>query len=353
MERFFGIWCKRILCLFACRICIWRPSFWFFWWDWKKKYSNAADVYDYRENYEGVLINKYYCGTALVCSPFFLTAHWLSGFYGFDQDGYSYLYMIFLTLAAVFYGAVGLFYISRLLALNEINEVLISFTLVAILFGSNLFYYTAGELGMSHVYSFAFVSAFLYYASMWFRNNKPKSFIIMSVLFGLIVLIRPVNAIIIFVLPFIAGSQSNLFKSIQGFLKEKITLLISFLVFMLIISIQLIIYKIQTGSFFVYSYQEEGFNFTNPQIFNFLFSYQKGLFLYTPLFLVALFGLLQIYQASKFKFFSIVSFLAFVIYIMHSWWCWFYGGSFSTRVFVEILPLFALLLGIALKSISG
>ena len=261
--------------------------------------------------------------------------------------------MIFLTLAAVFYGAVGLFYISRLLALNEINEVLISFTLVAILFGSNLFYYTAGELGMSHVYSFAFVSAFLYYASMWFRNNKPKSFIIMSVLFGLIVLIRPVNAIIIFVLPFIAGSQSNLFKSIQGFLKEKITLLISFLVFMLIISIQLIIYKIQTGSFFVYSYQEEGFNFTNPQIFNFLFSYQKGLFLYTPLFLVALFGLLQIYQASKFKFFSIVSFLAFVIYIMHSWWCWFYGGSFSTRVFVEILPLFALLLGIALKSISG
>ena len=261
--------------------------------------------------------------------------------------------MIFLTLAAVFYGAVGLFYISRLLALNEINEVLISFTLVAILFGSNLFYYTVGELGMSHVYSFAFVSAFLYYASMWFRNNNPKSFIIMSMLLGLIVLIRPVNAIIIFALPFIAGSQSNLFKSIKGLLKEKITLFISLLVFMLIISIQLIIYKIQTGSFLVYSYQEEGFNFTYPQIFNFLFSYQKGLFLYTPLFLVALFGLLPIYHSSKFKFFSIVFFLAFVIYIMSSWWCWFYGGSFSTRVFVEILPLFALLLGIALKSISG
>jgi hypothetical protein len=34
-------------------------------------------------------------------------------------------------------------------------------------------------------------------------------------------------------------------------------------------------------------------------------------------------------------------------YIFSSWWCWYYGGSFSGRIFVEYLPLFAILLAIA------
>ena len=119
---------------------------------------------------------------------------------------------------------------------------------------------------------------------------------------------------------------------------------------MLIISIQLIIYKVQCGDFFVYSYQGEGFNFTDPQIFNFLFSYQKGLFVYTPIFLLPLLGLYTLFKLSRYHFFAFVVPMSIVIYVLSSWWCWFYGGSFSSRVMVvEFIPLFALLLGIALQ----
>ena len=120
---------------------------------------------------------------------------------------------------------------------------------------------------------------------------------------------------------------------------------------MLILSIQLIIYKLQTGSFFVYSYGDEGFNFGSPQIINFLFSYKKGLFLYTPICLISLLGFAFILR-NKFKFITLLSFLFLVVYILSSWWMWYYGGSFSSRVMVDFLPFFAILLGLLLQGIS-
>ncbi|MCB7372887.1 hypothetical protein LI003_23625, partial [Bacteroides caccae] len=46
---------------------------------------------------------------------------------------------------------------------------------------------------------------------------------------------------------------------------------------------QLIIYRWGTGEFIVYSYTKEGFNFLHPEIIKVLFSYEKGLFVYTPI----------------------------------------------------------------------
>jgi hypothetical protein len=44
-------------------------------------------------------------------------------------------------------------------------------------------------------------------------------------------------------------------------------------------------------------------------------------------------------------------------YVLSSWNNWWYGGSFSSRVFAEYIPLFAILMGITLenfkKSLSG
>lgn len=80
----------------------------------KEKYYLGIEPYDYRKEYNGKYINKYYAGTALICSPFFLITRWLSPFFGFDQDGYSYLYMAFMTLAAVFWCAIGLLFLRNL-----------------------------------------------------------------------------------------------------------------------------------------------------------------------------------------------------------------------------------------------
>jgi hypothetical protein len=126
----------------------------------------------------------------------------------------------------------------------------------------------------------------------------------------------------------------------------------SFLVFFALISIQLLIYKISTGQFFVYAYQKEGFNFLSPHLFDILFSYKKGLSLYTPLFLLSFTGSYFLWKSSSFQFYTWLGFFSLITYVFSSWWMWYYGGSFSSRVYVEYLPIFMLLLAIPLEKIK-
>ena len=84
---------------------------------------------------------------------------------------------------------------------------------------------------------------------------------------------------------------------------------------------------------------------------DFLFSYKKGFFLYTPICMVALLGFLHTLR-NKFMFLSLFAFLLITIYVLSSWHNWYYGGSFSSRVMVEYLPYFAILLGLLIKGIS-
>jgi len=115
--------------------------------------------------------------------------------------------------------------------------------------------------------------------------------------------------------------------------------------------LQLLIYKLQTGSFFVYSYQGEGFNFLKPHIPEVLFSYRKGLFLYTPLLLFTLVGFRYLYKQSRFSAWWLAIFFIVLTYIISSWHMWFYGGSFSQRVYIDFYIFFAILLALAYQSI--
>ena len=42
-----------------------------------------------------------------------------------------------------------------------------------------------------------------------------------------------------------------------------------------------------------------------------------------------------------------------ITYVFSSWWNWYYGGSFSSRVYVEFIPVFMILLAAALHGIAG
>lgn len=230
------------------------------------------------------------------------------------------------------------------------NRVIV---LIVSVFATNLFYYSVVEPGMSHVYSFAMISAFLYYGQQYFIKPSNRLFMFMSIVLGTIILIRPVNILIVLSLPFIAIKFSLFKAGVVDVFRNRIATFFSIFLFLIILFIQLLIYKISTGHYFVYSYQEEGFHFLAPHIFDVLFSYKKGLFVYTPVFLFSLFGLVSLYKKSKYLFFSILIFLFTITYVLSSWWMWYYGGSFSSRVYVEYIPLFMILLGISLNNIKS
>lgn len=315
----------------------------------EKKHFTPDNIFDYRKKIDGQWVNKYYCGTALCELPFFLTAHIFAVPLGFENDGYTKPYAIAISIAGMFYLFIGLLFLKKLMELYDIRKWGLALLLAATVLGTNLFYYVACDPGMSHVYSFAFVSIFLYSLKKIFLSHNSKLLLLTGISLGIIVLIRPVNILVLAFAPFIAGSFNALKNGFRHLTKNKIYTVTGIFLFLLIVSFQLIFYKFSTGHFLVYSYSNERFNFTDINIINFLFSYRKGMFLYAPLLFVAFIsGLFYLWKQRKFEFSSFLFAFLITVYVLSSWWMWWYGGSFGCRVFIEYIPLMSVLLGISL-----
>jgi hypothetical protein len=318
----------------------------------EKKYPNPRLYYDYRVGEKGREVNKYFAGTAIAMFPFFMSAHVTSMMTGFDADGYSKLYPIMINVAAIFYLILGLFYLKKILLHYNASNKQSAFIIVAITFATNLFYYAVCEPAMSHVYSFGFVTMFIHYALRFFAQPSSRIYFILCVLLGLIVLIRPVNGLTLLIIPFLAGNYKTLLSGIQYLKMNFLNTTVGVLITIIIVFIQFLIYKIQTGNFFVDSYPSESFHFASPHIIDFLLSYKKGLFIYTPIVFISLFGAYYLFKKNKFQLYTLLGFIVVLVYVLSSWWNWWYGGSFATRVFVEYYAVVALLLLFAYQALQ-
>ena len=99
-----------------------------------------------------------------------------------------------------------------------------------------------------------------------------------------------------------------------------------------------------TGSFMFNSYSSMGssFYFGSPHIFDVLFSFRKGWWLYTPVMLVATAGLVFLGRKCRGVTLPVSLYLAVQIYVLASWWSWWNGGSFGLRSFVDLYGVMAL-----------
>jgi hypothetical protein len=319
----------------------------------EKEYYYENTYYEYRVGYEGKTVNKYFAGTAVAMLPFFAAAHLTAHAAGYPPDGYSEPYPIAINIAAVFYLMLGLWYLRRSLITYGATPNQLLIILPAIAFGTNAFYYALNEPAMSHVYSFGFVAMFLFHSRKYFLSHDGKHLLLCAASLGMIILIRPVNGIVLLALPFLAGDIKELAACFRSLKDHVLAISISALLLLLIVSTQPIIYKIQTGHFIVYSYGSEGFNWSDPHMLDVLLSYKKGLFVYTPLWLIALPGFIGLYKEKRFAGISLFVFLLVVTYVLSSWWNWYYGGSFSSRVYIEFLPFLGILLLYTLKLIRS
>jgi hypothetical protein len=318
-----------------------------------KKYFSSHENFDFRLQQKSSAIDKWYCGTAISIMPFFLIGHALSHFSEESSDGYTFWYALTINIASIIYCFIGLLALQKILSHYFSRDSMIAMVLALILFSTNLFYYSTSEPLMSHVYSFAFINLFVL-SIINFLGERKKKFIYFSAFFlGMIVLIRPVNGLIVLIVPFIAGSKTVFTQVLRNLIKSRKAVLVSLILFISILFIQLIFYKLETGKFFVYSYGNEKMDLLRPHLFDFLLSYRKGLFVYLPLILFSLLGLVFLYKESKWQFYSILIFIFLLLYLFSSWWNWWYGGSFGTRPIIEYLFVFAILLGYAFENLIG
>lgn len=118
--------------------------------------------------------------------------------------------------------------------------------------------------------------------------------------------------------------------------------------------IQCIYWKTITGNFLFYSYVNpgEGFEFLSPYLLEVLLSFRKGWLVYTPIMIFALVGFFFLWKGNKQIFFSILFFFLINLYVVSSWSCWWYAGSFGQRALIPSYVLLSIPLGYFINAIS-
>lgn len=309
---------------------------------------------DYRFETEAGTVNKYFVGTALMQLPFFLAGHAVATARYPSVDGFENLYRLFIGLGALFYCALGIFFIDRVLCkFYNVPYVVRLIASVGIVFGTNVHYYAVTEPSMSHIYSLAAVSAWMFMAISYLRTRRTIYFFGACAVFGLILLIRPVNGLVVLALPFLAESLRSLGDTLKSLVKKPKVLITGLLIAILIPCLQFVVYKIQTGHWFVYGYGDETLDLRSPELVNFLFSYRKGLFVYTPFSLVILVLSTAWWKSNRTCLFAFWSFCFVVFYVLSSWDNWSYGGSFGCRPFIDYAPFFAITLALSLHALQN
>lgn len=253
-------------------------------------------------------------------------------------------YKLALQLGGVFYVFMGLI-ILRKIVKKWFSELTTTSILIILALGTNLFYYATIENTMPHGYNFFLIIMFVYFTILFYENDrkKYKNAIVLGLLFGLISLIRPTNSLVIFIFIFYGVYAWSGIKNRILFLFNKPTyiLLIGSLT-LLIWFPQMLYWHSITGKWLYFSYGSgKTFNFLKPHVIEGLFSYRKGWFLYSTIFIFMFPGLWLLKQYVKNFTIGILVLFPLFIYVTFSWWCWWYGG-YSSRPMVDMYGIFAI-----------
>lgn len=285
-------------------------------------------------------INVHTIGVSVLLLPFFLMGYLFASLGDFAVDGYSLPFQISVAFAALVYVTIGLNYLKKLLQLNGIGDKTSALVLALIFIGTNLLQYSIFEAGMSHVYSFALISVFMYHSCAYVYHLHNKNLFLSALMFGLIVLVRPNNLFILLSVLFWFRSWAE-FKSFTSGLFRNKKFYAAAAVSLLVVSAQSLVWLIQSNSVFHNTYKADGFYWLNPQLLKMLFGFDGGFFIYTPLCLLFILGLIFIYKQNRFSFYATVSFLFILFYFFSCYWAYTYFDGLGIRVLVDYYALFA------------
>jgi hypothetical protein len=290
------------------------------------------------------VVTKYTSGVAMMQAPFYLVGHGIATLLGVPREPYGPLDHVIVDVAASCMLSLGLLLLFLVLR-RRYGDKLSAWLLLGLYAGSNLFFYTIGDPGMSHVYSFFLFSALLYLLDG--MPSRPMSIIhtlLIGLVAGWIILVRPTNVVFLLAAPFAtAHSWRDGMDRLHAFIAPR-NLIPLMCAAVLIWLPQLIYWHHAFGSAITWPYVDEGFtNWDAPRLAAFWFAPNNGLINYTPLYALALWAAFSVRkgEAATAGYVSIAAFLA-ISYLGGSWWVWHFGCGFGSRTMVEYLALFAL-----------
>lgn len=310
----------------------------------KDTINQAQEWRYYAVNYtpEKNPVIKMSMGMAWSYLPLFAMAHVYAKAGGYAVDGFSPPYHFAIQFSSMLYYLLGLLFLWKLLRLR-FDERTSAITLFLISFATNVFFYLTIITGMSHIVGFAFISMFIYYTVKWYETKAMRYILAIGLIGGYLTLVRPINFLVfLFFALYGLAAFKDLGERVRLFWKHKFALITMGVLAFLVVLPQLLYWRYITGHYFFNSYVGEHFFFTNPHIFKALFGFRKGWFIYTPIMIFAVIGFFNLRKHWSDLNASLILFLLVYVYIAFSWWCWWYGGSFSQRVMIDLYPFFAI-----------
>lgn len=313
-----------------------------------EKYDVVGDdwMFQISKHESGNYVTKYLGGISILQLPFFLAAHGFALVSDYPADGFSIPYQLALSFGPLVYFILILFLLRNIL-LRYYSDEVVALTLVLLFLASNAIEYISIEAGQSHGYIMLMYTLIIWLSIKWHDGPSRKLALYIGLVIGLATIMRPTE-LIIFVIPLLWNTDSKIDANAKWALVRKYKSHIGIVCLGAILGAlpQIIYWLYVTGS----PIQTVGskWYFLNPY-FRVIFGWQKGWFIYTPVTIFFVLGLLFM-KGKPFRK-SVIWFCLLNIWIVISWSVWRYGGSYSTRALVQSYPVFALALAAVLTPI--
>lgn len=307
-----------------------------------QKYKPVPDFQHAFQYKNGNYVMKYSGGMALQYLPFFLMADALAKPLGYARDGFSIPYQLAIQIGGVLFALLGLWFFRKMLLLYFKDDT-VAFVILLYVLGTNYLNYAAIDVGMTHSWLFTWYCILIYYTHYFYKNPAAKYALIIGACIGIMALTRPTEiiAIIIPLLWGIASFNKNAFLERWQFIQKNAPYyILAALITGLIGFIQLSYWKYVSGDWFVYSYQDQGFDWLHPHIRQYLISYRCGWLVYTPIMLFAFIGLIPFIKRKE-NTLPVVLFILINTYIVVSWSIWWYGGRAMVQSYAVLAFPFA------------
>lgn len=318
----------------------------------REKYDLSGTLYQFhkpegRENF----VNQYTSGMAILYTPAFWIGHWMAGWWHYPQDGFSRPYQNAMVCWSLLIAIAGMAALRKLL-LYFFSDPWVAVLLIATVFATNYYIQITKGLATPHNYLFLLYALFLICIIEWHRKYHWKYALSIAFSYGMMCLIRPTEIVAMFIPLFwgVTSVQELTLKMRDVWSRHRKQLFLVLGIVVLCALPQLIYWKLSAGKWVYMSYSNhgEGLDLLSPHTVNFLFSYRKGWFIYTPLALFAMLGWWHLWKKQRKYFWSLAVFFFLNLYLVSSWSNWWYAQCFSQRAMVHTLPVTILLLGWAL-----
>jgi hypothetical protein len=320
------------------------------------KYHISSSFYQFNFHPESNSFStRYPIGVSLFYLPFFGIAHAYAILTGSVADGFSAPYQISCLLGGMFYFSYALFLL-RWCLLRYFKDATVAMVLFLICLSTNLMAEGFDRMVASpHALGFVCYTAVFYYTIRWHEQFKKRDAFLLGISLGLCIVVRASEVICVLIpLLWNVTSWNSFQEKMRGIWKNYAWHLLILISAMFFIGLpQMMYWKIHSGHWIYYSYQNagEGFDFLSPHTVSFLFSFRKGWFIYTPIMIFAYLGFYALYQKHKNIFYPVIIFSLLSLWIVSSWTCWYYACSYGNRGIVQSYAILTIPLAAFLEAL--